>query len=94
MTALRSHLTSLADADARHEDDYWFSLHNKDDMRATPEDTVNPRDEGTTGASTSSSEVANYANLYGFARMSYKFSKELASKWPEEEQQERSLGGR
>ncbi|KAG6409957.1 hypothetical protein SASPL_128001 [Salvia splendens] len=54
---------------------------------------VNPRDEGDgAGASTSSSEVANYANLYGFARMSYKFSKELASKWSEEEQATKLAG--
>ncbi|XP_047966429.1 uncharacterized protein LOC125210865 [Salvia hispanica] len=56
-----------------------------------PEDMGNPRGEGA-GASTSSSEVANYANLYGFARMSYKFSKELASKWSEEEQATKSAG--
>ncbi|XP_041999609.1 DDT domain-containing protein PTM-like [Salvia splendens] len=111
-------------ADSR-EDNYWFSLYNKDDMPAVvaaletsstvydviasairrnwnltlgvssevPEDTVNPRDEGAgSGASTSSSELANYANLYGFARMSYKFSKELASKWSEEEQATKSAG--
>ncbi|XP_047964688.1 uncharacterized protein LOC125209123 [Salvia hispanica] len=43
VTALRSHFTSLADAECASasvcravscEDDYWFSLHNKDDMLA------------------------------------------------------------
>ncbi|KAL1552986.1 hypothetical protein AAHA92_13718 [Salvia divinorum] len=63
---------------------------NWDLTRGVPGDLVSPRDGDA--ASTSSAEVANYANLYGFARMSYKFSKEVASKWSEEEQATKTAG--